>query len=99
MGTSNCVIPQSVFLYCSKLPKVAVTGSRYADQAFSGVMAESPFALNPDGSAQDPKAFQHGVRNDQSKLELLKDEPETLKVVLGDDVQALQELLRSTHQV
>lgn len=95
------VVPDATarLLNCSVLPRVSVTRSHHAVQALNGVMADGPFALNPDGSAQDPKAFQQGIRNDQSKLDMLRDEPDTLKIILGEDVQAMQQLLRSTHQV
>ena len=62
-------------------------------------MADSPFALNTDGTAKDPVAFQQGIRNDPDKLAVLQTEPDTLQTVLGDDTQALQDLLRSTHKV
>lgn len=62
-------------------------------------MADNPFALNIDGTAKDPIAFQQGIRNDPDKLTILQTEPDTLQTDLGDDIQALQDLLRSTHTV
>ena len=62
-------------------------------------MADNPFALNTDGTAKDPVAFQQGIKNDPDKLAVLRTEPDTLQTVLGDDTQALQDLLRSTHNV
>ena len=62
-------------------------------------MANTAFDLNADGSAKDPKAFQQGIRNDASKLALLQEDTDVLNVVLGDDLQALQETLRTTYRV
>ena len=62
-------------------------------------MADGPFALKDDGSAKDPKAFQQALRSDEAKMAALKEEPETLKVVMGDDMHALQELIKSVYQV
>lgn len=62
-------------------------------------MANTACDLNADGSAKDPRAFQQGIKDDASKLELLQEDPNVLDVVLGDDLQALQELLRTTYKV
>lgn len=55
--------------------------------------------LNEDGTAQDPAAFQAALKSDQAKLEILRKEPETLAVMLGDNIPAMQSMLRSAFQV
>ena len=62
-------------------------------------MSDTPFALNVDGSARDPLAFQAALKADHKKLEALQTEPETLAVMLGDDIPAMQAMLRSAFQV
>ncbi len=62
-------------------------------------MSEGPFALNADGTARDPVAFQNALRNDQAKLEALQSEPGVRDVILGDDIPAMQHMLRVTYQV
>ena len=62
-------------------------------------MSEAAFALNPDGTACDPVAFQTALRQDEGKLHILRKEPETLAVMLGKDVVAVQSMLRSAFQV
>ena len=62
-------------------------------------MANTACDLKADGSAKDPRAFQQGIKDDASKLELLQEDSEVLDVLLGDDLQALQELLRATYKV
>ena len=57
-----------------------------------------PFALGEDGSARDPAAFREALRADPVKMEALEREPEVAAVVLGDDVPAFQELLKSVYQ-
>lgn len=62
-------------------------------------MTQAAFVLNADGTAQDPVAFQAALRSDQAKLDTLRKEPETLAVMLGDDIAAMQSMLRSAFQV
>ena len=57
------------------------------------------FALNDDGSAKDPVAFKDAILSDPAKMESLKEEPEVLEIVKGDDIPAFQELLKSVYQV
>lgn len=57
-----------------------------------------PFALNEDGTAKDPKAFQEALRSDERRMEMLQKEPDVAKVVLGDDMQAFQELLKEAYK-
>ncbi|BDA50802.1 hypothetical protein COCOBI_17-0200 [Coccomyxa sp. Obi] len=61
-------------------------------------MADEPYALNEDGTAKDPKAFQQALKDDAEKMEALKEEPDTLKIVMGDDMHAFQELIKGVYQ-
>mmetsp|Transcript_15610 Transcript_15610/g.39794 ORF Transcript_15610/g.39794 Transcript_15610/m.39794 type:complete len:90 (-) Transcript_15610:327-596(-) len=54
-----------------------------------------PFQRNEDGTAKDPKAFQDAIRSDPVRLEEASKDPETAKVLLGEDMNAFQELLRA----
>merc|ERR1712224_890511 len=56
-----------------------------------------PFARNDDGTALDPRAFQKAIRDDPVRLEEASKDPQVAKVLLGDDMNALQELLRAYH--
>lgn len=58
-----------------------------------------PFALNTDGTARDPAAFQSALRSDHAKLQALQTEPDVVSVILGDDIPAMQDMLRSAYQV
>ncbi len=60
---------------------------------------DGPFALNTDGTAHDPIAFQLALQNDAAKLQALQSEPDVLQIVLGDDIPAMQKMLRSAYQV
>jgi len=62
-------------------------------------MMDGPFALNTDGTARDPIAFQLALKNDAAKLQALQSEPDVLQIVLGDDIHAMQNMLRSAYQV
>jgi hypothetical protein len=63
-----------------------------------GAMAD-PFALNDDGTSKDPAAFRESLRADPIKMEALEKEPEVAAIVLGEDVNAFQELIKSVYQV
>lgn len=58
-----------------------------------------PYGLNEDGTAKDPVAFREALKADPVKLEALEKEPEVYKIVLGEDVAAFQELIKSVYQV
>ena len=62
-------------------------------------MADSPYALNEDGTPKDATAFQMALRNDNEKMKALEEEPETLKIVTGDDMHAFIELIKGVFQV
>ena len=63
------------------------------------VMAHSAFSLNADGTARDPRAFQNALRSDQETMTVLQSDPEVLNVILGEDVPAMQSMLRAAFQV
>ncbi|KAF5461244.1 hypothetical protein F2P56_021057 [Juglans regia] len=55
--------------------------------------------FNPDGSAVNPGAFQQHVRSDSNIMaQLFQSDPELAQVVLGNDLNRLQELLRERHR-
>ncbi|KAJ6887449.1 DNA damage-inducible protein 1 [Populus alba x Populus x berolinensis] len=65
--------------------------------------------LNPDGSAVNPGAFQQQLRNDSSTMAQLFQmrkvlqsdklaDPELAQVILGNDLNKLQDLLRQRHR-
>ena len=60
---------------------------------------DGPFAINPDGSAKDPLAFQKALKEDASKLKALESEPEVYKIVLDGDSDNFQQLLRAAYAV
>ena len=62
-------------------------------------MTQAAFNLKEDGTAQDPVAFQAALKSDQAKLDILRKEPETLAVMLGDSIPAMQSMLRTAFQV
>lgn len=63
------------------------------------MMTQSAYSLKEDGTAQDPIAFQAALNSDQAKLDILRKEPDTLAVMLGDSIPALQSMLRAAFQV
>ncbi|KAI5572187.1 hypothetical protein BDE02_11G145700 [Populus trichocarpa] len=55
--------------------------------------------LNPDGSAVNPGAFQQQLRNDSNTMaQLFQADPELAQVILGNDLNKLQDLLRQRHR-
>lgn len=55
--------------------------------------------LNPDGSAVNPSAFQQQIRRDSNLMaQLFQSDPELAQVLLGNDLNRLQELLRQRHR-
>lgn len=55
-------------------------------------------SLRPDGSAVDPRALQQHLRSNPDLIsQLLQTNPELAQAILGDDVDALQHLLRQQH--
>lgn len=60
--------------------------------------ATDPFVLNADGTAKDPVAFREALKADPAKMEALEKEPDVAAIVLGEDVSAFQELIKSIYQ-
>jgi DNA damage-inducible protein 1 len=55
--------------------------------------------FNPDGSAVNPAAFQRQIRQDSNTMaQLFQADPELAQVLLGNDLNRLQELLRQRHR-
>ncbi|KAG6756839.1 hypothetical protein POTOM_040282 [Populus tomentosa] len=55
--------------------------------------------FNPDGSAVNPGAFQQQLRNDSNTMaQILQADPELAQVILGNDLNKLQDLLRQRHR-
>ncbi|XRB13156.1 hypothetical protein RI054_05g29930 [Pseudoscourfieldia marina] len=61
--------------------------------------ANGPFARNKDGTAKDPKAFQDALKRDAEKLQMIEQDPELAKVLLGDDMDAFQETLKMVKKM
>ncbi|CAN6696474.1 unnamed protein product [Malus baccata var. baccata] len=56
-------------------------------------------SFNPDGSAVNPGAFQQHIRNDSNlTAQLFQSDPDLAQVILGNDLNRLQELLRERHR-
>jgi hypothetical protein len=60
---------------------------------------EGPYAMLEDGTAKDPVAFRAALRADPVKMKALEEDPELGKVILGDDIRAFQELIKSVYEV
>ncbi|KAI3673904.1 hypothetical protein L6452_40034 [Arctium lappa] len=55
--------------------------------------------LNPDGSAVNPAAFQQQIRNNSDLMaQLFQSDPELAQIILGNDLNRLQDLLRMRHR-
>ncbi|KAK6934662.1 Ubiquitin-associated domain [Dillenia turbinata] len=55
--------------------------------------------FNPDGSAVNPGAFQQLIRSDSNMMaQLFQTDPELAQVVLGNDLNKLQDLLRQRRR-
>ena len=57
------------------------------------------FAVNTDGSAKDPRAFQDALRENPSYFATIQQDPELSGVLLGEDIDAFQALLREVFAV
>ncbi|KAM1115039.1 hypothetical protein TB2_038169 [Malus domestica] len=56
-------------------------------------------SFNPDGSAVNPEAFQQHIRNDSNLIaQLFQSDPDLAQVILGNDLNRLQELLQERHR-
>ena len=61
--------------------------------------ASDPYALASDGSALDPHRFREALSRDGSKLLELEPHPELKAILLGEDVDAMQQLLKAAFKV
>eukprot|EP00252_Welwitschia_mirabilis_P024438 TRINITY_DN7254_c0_g2_i1.p1 TRINITY_DN7254_c0_g2~~TRINITY_DN7254_c0_g2_i1.p1 ORF type:complete len:410 (-),score=119.23 TRINITY_DN7254_c0_g2_i1:202-1431(-) len=60
---------------------------------------QNNLALNPDGSAVNPRALQQHIRSDSRLMNLLLERnPDFASAVLGDNLDTFQNLLRQQHQ-
>lgn len=59
-------------------------------------MSSDPrFEVNDDGTAKDPVAFRQALREDADKLKIIEEDPQLAEALLGDDTNAMQEILKS----
>ncbi|CAL5390218.1 unnamed protein product [Camellia sinensis] len=59
----------------------------------------SDLDFNPDGSAVNPVAFQQHIRQDSNMMaQLFQADPELAQVLLGNDLNRLQDALRERHR-
>ncbi|MCH97761.1 DNA damage-inducible protein 1-like, partial [Trifolium medium] len=64
---------------------------------FSG--STNDLSFNTDGSAINPGAFQQHFRRDSNLMgQLFQNDPELAQVILGNDLNKLQEILRLRHR-
>ncbi|KAL3508320.1 hypothetical protein ACH5RR_027721 [Cinchona calisaya] len=67
--------------------------------ASSPAPAANNLGFNPDGSAVNPSAFQQHLRNDSNMMaQLFQNDPELAQILLGNDLNRLQDLLRLRHR-
>ncbi|GAV90395.1 ubiquitin domain-containing protein/UBA domain-containing protein/Asp_protease domain-containing protein [Cephalotus follicularis] len=67
--------------------------------AASSAPSTNDLGLNPDGSAVNPGAFQQQIRRDSNLMaQLFQSDPELAQVVLGNDLNRLQEVLRQRNR-
>ncbi|KAG5546768.1 hypothetical protein RHGRI_018817 [Rhododendron griersonianum] len=60
--------------------------------------ATNDLGFNPDGSAVNPATFQRQIRQDSNMMaRLFQADPELAQVLLGNDLNRLQEVLRQRH--
>ncbi|XP_024160330.1 protein DNA-DAMAGE INDUCIBLE 1 isoform X2 [Rosa chinensis] len=65
----------------------------------SNAVSSNALSFNPDGSAANPLAFQQQIRNDSNVIaQLFQSDPELAQVILGDDLNRLQEVLRERYR-
>ncbi|OVA19720.1 Ubiquitin-associated domain/translation elongation factor EF-Ts [Macleaya cordata] len=65
----------------------------------SSRVSNNDLSFNPDGSCVNPGAFQQHVRGDSNMMtQLLQTDPEFAQVILGNDLNRLQNLMRDRHR-
>mmetsp|Transcript_13614 Transcript_13614/g.18672 ORF Transcript_13614/g.18672 Transcript_13614/m.18672 type:complete len:128 (-) Transcript_13614:116-499(-) len=63
-------------------------------------MASDPrFDVNEDGTAKNPIAFRQALREDTEKIKIIEEDPQLAEALLGDDTNAMQEVLKSVYQM
>ncbi|KAK1406924.1 hypothetical protein QVD17_38533 [Tagetes erecta] len=61
-------------------------------------MSSSNEVLNPDGSAVNPAAFQQQIRNNSDLMaQLFQNDPELAQLIIGNDLNKLQDVLRKRY--
>ncbi|KAK8626338.1 hypothetical protein V6N13_133989 [Hibiscus sabdariffa] len=56
-------------------------------------------SFNPDGSAVNPGAFQQHIRSDSNLIgQIFQADPELAQAILGNDLNKLQDILRTRHR-
>ncbi|KAK3156283.1 hypothetical protein QOZ80_2AG0105190 [Eleusine coracana subsp. coracana] len=82
--------------------KLSAIGVRDGDLVTMVPLDDSPqdiMRVNRDGSAVNPQAFLQRVRGDsQLMAQLLQNDPSLAQAILGDDINELQNILRTRHQ-
>ncbi|XP_059662336.1 protein DNA-DAMAGE INDUCIBLE 1 [Cornus florida] len=65
----------------------------------SSSASANDLSFNPDGSAVNPAAFQQHIRRDSNMMaQLFQTDPELAQLLLGNDLNRLQDLLRQRHR-
>ncbi|KAL6999062.1 DNA damage-inducible protein 1 [Sarracenia purpurea var. burkii] len=65
----------------------------------SSSTSTNDLSFNSDGSAANPAAFQQQIRRDSNLMaQLFQSDPELAQVLLGNDLNRLQDLLRQRHR-
>lgn len=86
-----------------KLRAIGVNDGDLVMMVVGATASSSPsakdMALNPDGSAVDPVAFQRQLLRDSNLMaQLFQADPELAQTLIGNDINRLQEMLRQRHQ-
>ncbi|KAF5836489.1 hypothetical protein DUNSADRAFT_5875 [Dunaliella salina] len=61
-------------------------------------MLPDAFKLREDGSAVDPRNFREALQADDAKMAALASDKEVHDIVMGEDLQRFQNLLRSIYK-
>mmetsp|Transcript_17323 Transcript_17323/g.30930 ORF Transcript_17323/g.30930 Transcript_17323/m.30930 type:complete len:129 (-) Transcript_17323:160-546(-) len=54
--------------------------------------------LNEDGTAKDPSGYKELLRSDPERWAKIEQHPEAAAIILGDDIDAFQELLKAASE-
>ncbi|XAR67321.1 hypothetical protein NMG60_11002028 [Bertholletia excelsa] len=73
--------------------------SHDASRNANSASINTSLGFNPDGSAVNPAAFQQQIRSDSNLMaQLFQRDPDLAQVLLGNDLERLQDLLRVRHR-